>query len=179
MPAGRPIYFSCDFDAQPSQQAAINAYMDGVASVIGRSRTGAYGGYGVPTAAIEPGEISPGFEMYELEESARSVPLLTAMASRWFRGLGDVSLTKVSRGLITMTPDHLPLIGPLGGLDDVLVASVGNVHHDHSLVDDDHARRHRGLAADHHEHDGYRVIRLASAIAPRTPARSPSSGGTT
>ena len=39
-PAGRPIYFSIDFDAQPSQQGAINDYFDGVASVIGRARTG-------------------------------------------------------------------------------------------------------------------------------------------
>jgi glycine/D-amino acid oxidase-like deaminating enzyme len=83
----------------------------------------AYGGYGIPTAAIEPGEISADFEMYELEESAKSVPLLTAMAAKWFKGLADMPLTKVSRGLITMTPDHLPLIGPLADHDDILVAT--------------------------------------------------------
>jgi hypothetical protein len=43
--AGIPIYFSCDFDATPAQQSAINAYLDGAASVIGRRRVGIYGGY--------------------------------------------------------------------------------------------------------------------------------------
>src|SRR5262245_35044859 len=34
-PGDRPIYFSVDFDATSGQQAAINSYFDGVASVIG------------------------------------------------------------------------------------------------------------------------------------------------
>jgi len=42
--AGCPVYFACDFDATEGQQAAINAYLDGVASVIGKARTGIYGG---------------------------------------------------------------------------------------------------------------------------------------
>lgn len=45
MPAGRPIYFSVDFDATPEQQTAIDDYFDGVASVLGTSRIGAYGGF--------------------------------------------------------------------------------------------------------------------------------------
>src|SRR4051812_39940008 len=36
MPAGRPIYFAVDFDATSGQQAAINSYLDGAASVVGR-----------------------------------------------------------------------------------------------------------------------------------------------
>ncbi|TDD57870.1 DUF1906 domain-containing protein, partial [Actinomadura rubrisoli] len=36
MPDGRPIYFAVDFDATEEQQGAINAYLDGAASVIGR-----------------------------------------------------------------------------------------------------------------------------------------------
>ena len=43
--AGIPIYFAADWDATPAQQGAINAYLDGAASVIGRDRTGLYGGY--------------------------------------------------------------------------------------------------------------------------------------
>lgn len=43
--AGVPVYFACDFDATPGDQAAINAYLDGAASVIGVKRTGIYGGY--------------------------------------------------------------------------------------------------------------------------------------
>ncbi len=63
-PAGRPIYFSIDFDAQPSQQGTINAYFDGVASVIGRSRTGAYGGYGVISRLFDDGKITWAWQTY-------------------------------------------------------------------------------------------------------------------
>ncbi|GAA3718350.1 peptidoglycan-binding protein [Streptomyces tremellae] len=45
MPGDRPIYFAVDFDSTPGQQTAINAYLDGAASVIGRARVGIYGGY--------------------------------------------------------------------------------------------------------------------------------------
>lgn len=40
-----PVYFACDFDATPGEQAAINAYLDGAASVIGLDRVGMYAGY--------------------------------------------------------------------------------------------------------------------------------------
>lgn len=38
--------------AQPAQQAAINAYLDGAASVLGRARVGLYGGYGPVSGAF-------------------------------------------------------------------------------------------------------------------------------
>ncbi|HEY4117054.1 MAG TPA: glycoside hydrolase domain-containing protein [Byssovorax sp.] len=63
-PADRPIYFSVDFDASPGQQGAINDYMDGVASVIGRSRTGAYGGYYVIQRLFDAGKITWGWQAY-------------------------------------------------------------------------------------------------------------------
>jgi hypothetical protein len=63
-PAGRPIYFSVDFDATPADQTPINAYMDGVASVIGRNRTGAYGGYYVIKRAFDAGKITWGWQTY-------------------------------------------------------------------------------------------------------------------
>ena len=44
MPSSRPIYFAVDFDAAPS---SVDAYFQGVASVLGIGRTGAYGGYRV------------------------------------------------------------------------------------------------------------------------------------
>jgi len=44
-PADAVIYFSLDFDVQSDQYGVIDAYFEGVASVIGRARTGAYGGY--------------------------------------------------------------------------------------------------------------------------------------
>jgi hypothetical protein len=64
MPAGRPIYFSCDFDASPAQQGAINSYMDGVASVIGRGRTGGYGGYYLIKRLFDAGKITWGWQTY-------------------------------------------------------------------------------------------------------------------
>ena len=64
MPAGRPIYFSVDFDAQPSQQAVLNDYFDGVASVLGRAATGAYGGIGPIQRLFDAGKISFGWQTF-------------------------------------------------------------------------------------------------------------------
>lgn len=44
-PSAAPIYFSLDFDVTESQYDVVDRYFDGVASVLGRARTGAYGGY--------------------------------------------------------------------------------------------------------------------------------------
>jgi len=62
MPADRPIYFSVDFDASESQQGAIDAYFDGVASVIGSSRVGAYAGYWVIKRLFDHGKITWGWQ---------------------------------------------------------------------------------------------------------------------
>ncbi|GAA5194693.1 hypothetical protein GCM10023322_59740 [Rugosimonospora acidiphila] len=64
MPAGRPIYFSVDFDASSSQQPAINSYFDGVASVLGLGRTGGYGGYNVIQRLFGAGKIVWGWQTY-------------------------------------------------------------------------------------------------------------------
>jgi hypothetical protein len=64
MPATRPIYFSVDFDATPAQQTPINAYFDGVASVLGVNRTGAYGGYYVIQRLFDAGKIKWGWQTY-------------------------------------------------------------------------------------------------------------------
>lgn len=55
MPAGRPVFFAVDFDATASQQAAINAYLDGAASVLGAARVGVYGGYYPVKRALDAG----------------------------------------------------------------------------------------------------------------------------
>ncbi len=44
-PSSRPIYFAIDFDAESGDAASIKEYFKGVASVLGLSRTGVYGGY--------------------------------------------------------------------------------------------------------------------------------------
>jgi len=64
MPGDRPIYFSVDFDATPQQQSAIDSYFDGVASVIGLSRVGAYGGYYVIQRLFDDGKIKWGWQTY-------------------------------------------------------------------------------------------------------------------
>jgi hypothetical protein len=48
MPAGRPHYFALDIDPKPlhdSQWDQVKAYLDGAASVLGRSAVGVYGGF--------------------------------------------------------------------------------------------------------------------------------------
>jgi hypothetical protein len=64
MPAGRPIYFAIDFDATSTEQATINSYFDGVASVIGRNRTGAYAGYYQVKRLFDAGKITWGWQTY-------------------------------------------------------------------------------------------------------------------
>jgi hypothetical protein len=58
MPGSRPIYFAVDFDATEADQAYINAYLDGAASVIGRGRVGIYGGYYPVKRALDGGHAS-------------------------------------------------------------------------------------------------------------------------
>jgi Rv2525c-like, glycoside hydrolase-like domain/Putative peptidoglycan binding domain len=62
--AGIPIYFAVDWDVTPSQQTAINDYLDGVASVIGRDRTGIYGGYWPVKRALDAGKAAFAWQTY-------------------------------------------------------------------------------------------------------------------
>jgi hypothetical protein len=64
MPSGRPIYFAVDWDASSGQQAAINAYLDGAASVLGRDRVGIYGGHGPVQRAMDSGHAAWGWQTY-------------------------------------------------------------------------------------------------------------------
>lgn len=52
MPGGRPIYFAVDYDATPS---AVDAYFQGVGSVLGAARVGVYGGYAVVKHCLDTG----------------------------------------------------------------------------------------------------------------------------
>jgi len=69
-PAGRPIYFCIDFDASAGQAAVINSYFDGVASVLGRNRTGAYGGYYIINELLNAGKITWAFQTYAWSSGA-------------------------------------------------------------------------------------------------------------
>jgi glycoside hydrolase-like protein len=64
MPAGRPIYFAVDWDAGAGQQTAINAYLDGAASVLGPERVGIYGGYGPVERALDGGHAAWAWQTY-------------------------------------------------------------------------------------------------------------------
>ena len=64
MPADRPIFFAVDFDASADQQAAISDYFDGVASVLGLARTGAYGGFSPIKQLFDAGKIAYGWQTY-------------------------------------------------------------------------------------------------------------------
>lgn len=61
---GIPLYFACDIDSSPGQQAAINGYCSGAASVIGHNRTGLYGGYWPVSRAFSAGVIRYGWQSY-------------------------------------------------------------------------------------------------------------------
>jgi autotransporter-associated beta strand protein len=64
--AGAPsnffCYFACDFDASSSQYAAIDAYLNGAASVMGVSRVGLYAGIGPVSHALAAGTASKGWQ---------------------------------------------------------------------------------------------------------------------
>lgn len=53
---GIPVYFACDFDASVADQVAIDAYLDGAASVISFGRTGIYSGYWPVKRALDAGK---------------------------------------------------------------------------------------------------------------------------
>lgn len=50
-----PVYFAVDWQASASEQAAIDEYLRGVASVIGLERTGVYGSADVMTRTMQSG----------------------------------------------------------------------------------------------------------------------------
>lgn len=55
VPDDRPIYFSCDMDASLAQQAEVDDYLRGCASVIGLDRVGIYGGFWPVSRALNNG----------------------------------------------------------------------------------------------------------------------------
>ena len=63
-PADRPVYFAVDFDAQATQQAAIDAYLGGAASVLSPSRVGVYGGLDVVNRCAENGSAQWFWQTY-------------------------------------------------------------------------------------------------------------------
>lgn len=63
-PASLPIYFSIDFNPTASQISTVISYFQGAASVLGLSRTGAYGGYYTISQLFDNNAISYGWQTY-------------------------------------------------------------------------------------------------------------------
>jgi hypothetical protein len=59
-----PIYFVVDFDESDAQRAQVDAYFDGVASVIGWPRTGGYGGVRAISELFDRKKIRYGWQTY-------------------------------------------------------------------------------------------------------------------
>lgn len=58
---GCPVYFAVDFDVVPNQIGIIDAYFDGVTSVLGKTRVGAYGSHYTITHLFDGGRIRYGW----------------------------------------------------------------------------------------------------------------------
>lgn len=79
LPKNSPVYFAADWDAQPNEQAAIDDFLNGAASVIGRERVGIYGSAAVmartmasktaswfwQTYAWSRGQVTQGIHLYQ------------------------------------------------------------------------------------------------------------------
>jgi hypothetical protein len=63
MKGSRPIYFAVDEDTTPEPTATF-PYFEGVASVIGLARTGAYGGYSTISNLFNAKKITWGWQTY-------------------------------------------------------------------------------------------------------------------
>lgn len=104
-PAGKPIYFSVDFDVQPHQAGAVKSYLDGAASVIGRGRVGAYGGIRIISYLFDSGTITYGWQTYA-----------------WSRGHWD------SRAQIRQTHNGVRIGGGEIDIDESVHANFGAWH---------------------------------------------------
>lgn len=66
LPTNRPIYYALDIDPNPlsgSQISQINAFLDGAASITGRSRVGIYAGFRGIELTV-PGRAAFGWQTY-------------------------------------------------------------------------------------------------------------------
>lgn len=72
-PADRPIYFAVDQDVTTSgQMAAVDAYLDGAAGVVGRGRVGVYGEHDVVEHCLSTGRARFGWQTMAWSRGRRS-----------------------------------------------------------------------------------------------------------
>jgi hypothetical protein len=149
MPEDRPIYFSVDWDAQPSDWPAIDAALLGSASVIGADRVGVYGGYNTIAHCVTAGTAAWFWQTYawsggkwhsrcNLQQYKNNVPLgtgtvdldraMTEDYGQWY-GDGDVANWYLDHGLVTLTKQlELRYKG-------LTVYSVGDLSHKQGVSD--------------------------------------------
>lgn len=117
----RPIYFACDYDAPEEDQVLINDYLDGVAGVIGRNRTGIYGGYGPVSRAKAAGKAAWFWQTYAWSGGKVLTGIHLYQYSNGQKvGGEDVDLTRAlqssyGQSQVILTPPA-PKVPPLGGL---------------------------------------------------------------
>lgn len=63
-PANSPVYFAVDFDATAAEVPAINAYLQGAASILGKDRVGVYASISVVKAALDAGVCKYAWQTY-------------------------------------------------------------------------------------------------------------------
>lgn len=120
---GLPVYFACDFDAGASEQPLINDYLDGAASVIGRSRTGIYGGYWPVSRALNAAKAAWAWQTYAWSTYRGTVP---PHAEKWEMppGSGHIFLAD-TRAQLRQGPNGVPLGGGTIDLDHAYAPDFG------------------------------------------------------
>jgi hypothetical protein len=61
---GSPVYFAVDFDLRGSDVPAVVAYMTGAASILGKARTGVYGGLRAVSAVMDARAVGYAWQTY-------------------------------------------------------------------------------------------------------------------
>lgn len=70
-----PVYYAADWDATESEQAAINGFLDGAASVHGYERCGIYGGYHVVKRTLDAKKANYSVQTMAWSGTAKDAPV--------------------------------------------------------------------------------------------------------
>jgi len=145
MPSNTVIYFAVDFDANVGQRSWdqnvspwIRAYLDGAASVIGRARTGVYGGYFVIEWALANGIARWGWQTYAW--SAGHVSSHAHLLQYWNHGAINgvpIDLNKNLKADFGQYPRDLSL-PPIPDLPDTSLPPPDDPHEKEELPMDIH-----------------------------------------
>jgi hypothetical protein len=124
--AGIPIYFAVDWDVADAQKTKVATYLKGVESVIGKTRTGVYGGYGIVKYVVEHdvcswfwqtyawsgGHIHPSVHIHQYHNDATIGTMSVDLNHGSTTGFG-------ARGPVTSAADQTPPAGEHAALEQV------------------------------------------------------------